>query len=197
MTAFLIRAQQLLDQTRRLDFLAPLALRLYLVPIFWMAGSHKLADFAGTVEWFGNADWGLGLPLPGLMAFLATATELGGSVLLLIGLGVRWVSIPLMVTMLVAIFTVHWPNGWQAIADPGAPFANAQVLASSEKLAKAKALLQQYGHYDWLTSSGPLVVLNNGFEFAATYLIILLSLFFTGAGKYLSLDHWLRRRFME
>ena len=33
--------QKLLDRTRALDFLAPLALRLYLVPVFWMAGSMK------------------------------------------------------------------------------------------------------------------------------------------------------------
>ena len=36
--------QDLLDGTRVLDFLAPLALRLYLVPVFWMAGTNKLAD---------------------------------------------------------------------------------------------------------------------------------------------------------
>ena len=34
--------QNLLDKTRALDFLAPLALRLYLVPVFWMAGTKKL-----------------------------------------------------------------------------------------------------------------------------------------------------------
>ena len=38
--------QNLLDKTRTLDFLAPLALRLYLVPVFWMAGSgcHRSQD---------------------------------------------------------------------------------------------------------------------------------------------------------
>ncbi|EKE77840.1 DoxX family protein [Gallaecimonas xiamenensis] len=195
MKALLCRAQQALDSTRKLDFLAPLALRLYLVPVFWMAGANKFLGFEDTVQWFGNAEWGLGLPLPWLMAFLATAAELGGAVLLLLGLGVRWVALPLMVTMLVAIFAVHWPNGWQAIADPGAPFANAQVMASAEKLAKARELLQAHGNYDWLTASGPFVVLNNGIEFAVTYLVMLASLFFTGAGNYLSVDYWLRRRY--
>jgi putative oxidoreductase len=37
-------------------------------------------------------------------------------------------------------------------------------------------------------------VLNNGIEFAATYFIMLLVLFFTGAGNYLSLDFWIARR---
>jgi uncharacterized membrane protein YphA (DoxX/SURF4 family) len=39
-------------------------------------------------------------------------------------------------------------------------------------------------------------VLNNGIEFAVTYLLMLLSLFFTGPGRFLSVDYWLRRRLM-
>jgi uncharacterized membrane protein YphA (DoxX/SURF4 family) len=57
------------------------------------------------------------------MALLATSTELAGAILLTFGLFTRLISIPLIITMLVAIFTVHLPNGWQAIADPNAPFA--------------------------------------------------------------------------
>jgi hypothetical protein len=67
------------------------------------------------------------------------------------------------------------------------------VLASADKLAAAKAILQEHGNYNWLTSSGPLVVLNSGIEFAATYFIMLLSLLFTGAGRYFSVDYWLAR----
>lgn len=58
------RLNNLLRPTQALDFLAPLALRLYLVPVFWMAGTNKLAHFQDTVEWFGNPEWGLGLPFP-------------------------------------------------------------------------------------------------------------------------------------
>lgn len=133
MKTVFLRLQHALDVTRRADFLAPLALRLYLAPVFWMAGCQKLADMPATIEWFGNPDWGLGLPFPELLAWLAALSEAGGAVLLLCGLAVRWISLPLMVTMLVAIFAVHWPNGWQAIADPSAPFANAQVLEAGEK----------------------------------------------------------------
>ncbi|HEX5635541.1 MAG TPA: DoxX family protein, partial [Gammaproteobacteria bacterium] len=32
----------------------------------------------------------------------------------------------------------------------------------------------------------------NGIEFAATYLIMLLVLFFYGAGRYVSADYWLQ-----
>ncbi|MET1079059.1 MAG: DoxX family protein [Pseudomonas sp.] len=188
------RLQAGLDASRRLDFLAPLLLRLYLVPIFWMAGSHKLADMPATIAWFGNPDWGLGLPFPTLLAWAAALTESGGALLLLVGLGVRWVSLPLMVTMLVAIFSVHWPYGWQAIADASAPFANERVLAAVDKLARARELLKVHGDYPWLTGSGKFVVLNNGIEFAATYLVMLVALFFGGAGRWLSLDYWLRRQ---
>lgn len=177
--------------------LASLGIRLYLVPVFWMAGTHKLHHFQDTVDWFGNADWGLGLPFPWLMAFMATATELIGAIFLALGLLTRWISIPLIVTMLVAIFSVHLDNGWQAIADPSAPFANQQVLESTEKLQRAKDLLQEHGNYEWLTSSGKFVILNNGIEFAATYLIMLLALMALGSGKWISLDYWfvfLRRR---
>jgi uncharacterized membrane protein YphA (DoxX/SURF4 family) len=41
------------------------------------------------------------------------------------------------------------------------------------------------------------VILNNGIEFAATYFIMLLALFFIGAGKYLSVDYWIARRYRD
>ncbi|WJW76044.1 DoxX family protein [Thiohalobacter sp. IOR34] len=193
----LLRAlQSALDTTRAADFLAPLALRLYLVPIFWMAGTRKFQDWDSTVAWFGNPDWGLGLPFPELLAFLAASSETLGAVLLLLGLAVRWISIPLMVTMIVAAVTVHWPNGWLAIAEATGPFATERTIGAVERLQRAREILQEYGNYEWLTENGSLVMLNNGIEFAATYFIMLLTLFFIGGGRYLSLDYWIRRRFM-
>lgn len=193
----LIRVHQLLAQSRRWDFLAPLALRLYLAPIFWMAGTSKLTSMESTIAWFGNPDWGLGLPFPTLLAWLAALSETVGAVFLLFGFAVRYISIPLMITMVVAALTVHWQNGWLAIAEgAGSLFANERTLEAVERLAKAKEILREYGHYDWLTEHGSFVVLNNGIEFATTYFIMLLTLFFIGAGRYLSIDFWLRRRFM-
>lgn len=194
----LIKIHQLLDQTRKLDFLAPLALRLYLVPIFWMAGTKKLAAMESTIAWFGNPDWGLGLPFPALMAWMAALTETFGAVFLLFGFAVRYISIPLMFTMVVAAVTVHWQNGWLAIAEgAGSLFANERTVGAIERLDKAKEILREYGHYDWLTENGSFVVLNNGIEFAATYFIMLLTLLFIGAGRYASIDYWIRRRFMS
>lgn len=191
MRMVLQRLQVLLDHTRTLDCLAPLALRLYLAPVFWMAGTTKLGSMESTIEWFGNADWGLGLPFPALLAWLATLTELFGAVLLVFGIAVRWISIPLMFTMIVAMVTVHWQNGWLAIAEGSQSlFATDRTIGAIERLDRAKEILQTHGNYDWLTENGHIVILNNGIEFAATYLIMLLVLFFYGAGRYLSVDYW-------
>ena len=178
----LVQLQRLLDTTRAFDFLGPLALRLYLVPVFWMAGTKKLADMDSIIEWFGNPDWGLGLPMPEVLAWAASLTEAGGAILLALGLATRWISIPLMATMLVAAVTVHWQNGWLAIAEGAQSlFATDRTIAAVERLDRAKDLLQTHGNYDWLTGSGSFVISNNGLEWAATYFIMLLVLFFIGA----------------
>ncbi|MAT94767.1 MAG: AraC family transcriptional regulator [Halioglobus sp.] len=170
----------------RLDGLAPLALRIYLFFPFLMAGRQKINGMENTIEWFGNPDWGLGLPFPEVLAYLAAYTEYVGAWLLLIGLATRWISVPLIITMLVAIFAVHWDNGWAAIAD-----SSAQDVAV--RLGMAKDILREHGNYTWLTEKGNFVILNNGIEFAVTYLVMLLSLFFTGGGRYTSLDYYLGR----
>lgn len=193
--------QRLLHRLQVLDFLGPLALRLYLAPVFWVAGMNKASGFNDVVEWFGNADWGLGLPLPWLMAALATAAEAGGAVLLLLGLGTRLVTIPLMITMMVAAVTVHWANGWQAVHDSMSPFASRftfgleadDASAAAERLDRARSILQEHGNYDWLTEQGSFVVSNSGIEWAVTYFVMLLALFFTGGGRYLSADYWLSK----
>ena len=121
------------------------------------------------------------MPLPGLMAFLAVASELAGSVMLLFGFGVRWIAIPLMVTMVVAAVTVHLQNGWLAIAEGSGLFASERTKGAVERLDKAKDILHEHGNYEWLTQNASFVVLNNGIEFLSTYLIMLLVLFFVGA----------------
>ncbi|MEW5011274.1 MAG: DoxX family protein [Cycloclasticus sp.] len=191
------KLQSILNCSRSFDFLAPLALRLYLVPIFWMAGTKKLAAFDSTVDWFGNPDYGLGLPFPYVMAGLATWVEIIGAVLLFLGLAVRWVSIPLMVTMFVAAVSVHLKNGWLAIAEGSGFFASERTAGAVERLNIAKDILREHGNYSWLIENGNFVILNNGIEFASTYFIMLLVLFFIGAGKYLSIDYWLVKKYCK
>jgi putative oxidoreductase len=128
------------------------------------------------------------------MAILAVGAELIGAIALLLGLGVRLIAVPLMFTMFIAMTSVHGQYGWQAIADANAPFANERVEASVEKKEMIVSILQEHGNYDWLTSSGNITILNNGIEFAATYFIMLLALFFIGGGRYVSLDYWFKRK---
>lgn len=203
----------LLNKTRSADFIAPLLLRLYLAPIFISAGLNKLNSFDSVVLWFGNSDWGLGLPAPFFMAFLATATEIIGGFALLLGIATRWLAAPLMFTMIIAMTTAHWSNGWYAIAPsnpeasmsavlapinfPGAKASLENSEAVGNRLSRAKNILQDNGNYEWLTETGNFVVLNNGIEFAATYFIMLLALFFMGAGRYISLDYWLHKRLIH
>ncbi len=184
-----------LDKIKLVDFIAPLLLRLYLVPIFWMAGTKKLADMDNIIAWFGNSEWGLGLPFPTVLAYLATFTEVFGAIFLLFGFAVRWISIPLMFTMIVAALSVHLENGWLAIAEGSGMFASDRTIGAIERLDAAKSVLQEYANYDWITENGSLVILNNGVEFAATYFIMLLALVYLGAGK-LSVDYFLRKKFM-
>lgn len=192
----LIRAQLAMDRLQPFQALGPLLLRLYLAPVFWMAGSQKLAHFESTVAWFGNPEWGLGLPFPYILALLATWSEILGAIFLLLGLAVRWMALPLMGTMAVAAATAHWHNGWLAIAGGSGLFATERTQAAVERLARAKEILREHGNYEWLTEHGNFVVLNNGIEFAATYFIMLMALVVTGGGRWLSVDFWLRRRFM-
>lgn len=197
--------QAAVGKLQRLDGVALLALRVYLAPIFIIAGLNKYQSFADMVEWYGNAEWGLGLPMPALMVTLSIIAELGGGIALLFGVFTRIFSASLLVTMAVAAWTVHWQNGWFAIAptDPdtsvakvfswfGLSAANDSLANSAEvgeRLARAREILQEYGNYDWLTETGSFAVLNNGIEFATTYFVMLLVLLVFGAG-FVSVDYW-------
>ncbi len=195
--------QTLVGKLQQLDFIPLLLLRLYLTPVMMQAGWTKLQNFDSTLSWFADPDWGLGLPAPALLLSLVILLELGGGFALLLGLFTRLTALGLSLTMLVAMATVHAKNGWLAIADAsswladGTIFRNETVLAAPEKLAKANEVLQQQPDYDWLVSSGKLVVLNNGIEFAATYFVMLLLLTVYGAGRWLSLDYWLRQNIRQ
>ncbi len=184
------------DKVKFLDFLAPLLLRLYLAPVFWMAGSKKFSSFSDTAEWFGNAEWGLGLPAPYVLLFLVALCEILGALCLLFGLATRPITLPLMLIMLVAAVTAHLKNGWLAIAAGSGIFATERTIGAIERLERAKEMLQTQGDYQWLTENGALVILNNGIEFAATYFVMLLALFFLGGGRYVSADYWLARKYM-
>lgn len=184
------------DTAKYLDFLAPLLLRLYLAPVFWMAGTKKFASFSDTAEWFGNAEWGLGLPAPYVLLFLVALCEIIGALCLLFGFASRPITVPLMIIMIVAAVTAHIHNGWLAIATATGIFATERTIGAVERLERAKEILQAQGDYQWITENGNLVILNNGIEFAATYFVMLLALFFLGGGRFVSADYWLAKRYL-
>ncbi|MEO6301833.1 MAG: DoxX family protein [Bacteroidia bacterium] len=87
-----------------------LFLRLILAYGFWEPAKTKWADIDSVAEWFGS----IGIFAPKLNAYLAATTEMAGVFLLILGLGTRLISFPLIITMIVAIKTVHWENGFAA-----------------------------------------------------------------------------------
>ncbi|MBR9804930.1 DoxX family protein [bacterium] len=197
-----------LARMRCLDGLPLLLLRVFLAPIFIQAGYGKLrlgdAEASGferlmadpnVASWFGNADWGLGLPAPELLAALAGWTELLGGWLLLFGLLVRLVSIPLLVTMLVAAVTAHWDNGWHALPESQLTvpweWRGDLIEEANSRKEVINRILAQHGRPDFLTSAGAVTILKNGVEFAATYFLMLLVLLFYGGGRFVSADHYL------
>jgi len=60
-----------------------------------------------------------GVPMPHLMAWVGSLTELIGGTALVLGLFVSLVSIPLLITMLVALFTVQINYGFSAVKTIG------------------------------------------------------------------------------
>lgn len=101
------------DKIKLLGDIPPLLFRLILAYGFYGPAMMKLKNINGIAEWFA----GMGMPFPTLNAYMATATETAGFILLFLGLGTRIISIPLIVVMLVAIFTVHIGNGFEAGAN--------------------------------------------------------------------------------
>ena len=193
--------QGVMEKVQVMDGIAPLLLRIYMAPIFIKAGYGKLASFEDTAAWMGNPDWGLGLPFPELMAALAGGTEFFGGWLILLGLATRLVAIPMMFTMIVAAVTVHWQFGWHALPEETLTvpweWRTDLIAEANERKDAARSLLREYGNYDWLTETGGITVLKNGIEFTATYFIMLLVLFFTGGGRYTSLDHFIKKKISD
>jgi putative oxidoreductase len=91
---------------------APLPLRLVIGYGFMAHGWAKLnrgpGEFAKLLEQIGT-------PLPEATAWLSTLIEILGGLAIVAGALVTAVSIPLIVMMLVALFTVHLRYGFSAI----------------------------------------------------------------------------------
>ncbi len=80
--------------------------------IFAVHGYQKFAGgIAGVSAFFAK----LAIPLPGLMAPVVALLELGGGILLILGLATRWIGLLLALEMIVTAFWVQVPTrGWSA-----------------------------------------------------------------------------------
>ena len=90
------------------------ALRLCTAAIFIGHGAQKLFGIWGGPGLGGTSRMlaGLGLPYPYPLALLLTLAELGGGILLMLGWLTPWVALALAVDMGIAIWKVHYPNGF-------------------------------------------------------------------------------------
>ena len=66
----------------------------------------RVFTIPGAVSYFQS------LGLPGFFAYLTIAAEVGGGLLLLFGIGTRWVALALVPLIAGTIFLVHGKNGW-------------------------------------------------------------------------------------
>lgn len=102
--------QNFVKKINRLRDLPLLFIRLVLAYGFYSPAKTKWSDINSIAGWFESMNY----PLPTLNAYLAASAEAAGVVLLALGLFSRIISVPLMITMIVAIFTVHIGNGFNA-----------------------------------------------------------------------------------
>lgn len=104
------KIQEIINRSYQIQDFVLLALRLVLAYGFFNPAMMKVKDIDSIAAWFES----INIPLPLFNAYLATGTEILGVILLTLGLLTRWISIPLIITMIVAIVTVHWENGFEA-----------------------------------------------------------------------------------
>lgn len=99
------------------DLLALVA-RVATFVVFWRSGQVKLDDWSATLGLFQD-EYRLPLLPPQLAAYLAAGLELGGSVLVLLGLGTRIVALAflgMVATIQLLVYPQAWPTHVQWLA---------------------------------------------------------------------------------
>ena len=165
---------------RGLDFLPSLLLRLFLAPMLWISGSKKLGLFVEPdinwlfpVTWFDSATYDASvkvlsetpMPIPEIMNGVIGGIEVIGAFLLVIGFAVRWISLPLLALI---GFTILLALG------------DENVVTAGENLLMTHA-------YNTDVTIDHLTV-------RVMYFLMVLSLFFMGAGRFFSIDWFLYRK---
>ncbi|MCC4834283.1 DoxX family protein [Shewanella sp. 10N.7] len=144
-------ASQLNKMTASSQNWTALVLRIPVGLIFMAHGAQKLFAWFGGYGLEGTGQWmeSIGLAPGVLMAFLAGSAEFVGGLFIILGLLTRPTALVLAITMLVALFTVHFENG--------------------------------------------LFMVNNGYEFALSLVVISTALMLQGGGR-LSIDNVIAKR---
>lgn len=119
------------DDTRASAGLA--ILRVTVGVIFLSHGIPKLlGGIPGTADFFGQ----IGIPVPGVAAWLVALLEVGGGLLLILGLFVVPVAILFVIHMALGIVLVHLAQGWYVVG-PGQGGAEFNTLLIAASLALA------------------------------------------------------------
>ena len=107
----------LLDRCSRLFPSLPTS--WYAIPLRLIVGfgfmEHGYAKLARGPDDFANILHALGMPFPTFLAWATVGVEIIGGLAVFLGAYIPVVSLPMAVVLLVAIFTVHLPNGFSSI----------------------------------------------------------------------------------
>jgi len=104
---------------RSIRFIPALPSCWYAIPLRLIVGGgflqHGYAKLARGPENFVQILDGLGMFAPTLLAWATIAVEIACGAAVIAGLFIPLVSVPMTIVLLVAIFTVHLPNGFSSI----------------------------------------------------------------------------------
>lgn len=173
-----------LEWMRIFDFIAPLAIRLFLAPMFWVSGVKHLGLFSSSdfviynpltwvnTEAFQQSAAAMsntvlsGMGAESVLILIGTI-EIVAAIFLVLGFAVRWVALALMFVVVVL--------GLMSMGEAGF-------------LSTMQQLVMSHGYTD---------MANNMTEVYLVYFVLLLALFFMGAGRWFSLDWYIYRNFMK
>ena len=105
--------------------------RVLMALIFIASGASKIAGFAGTLGYIASK----GVPFPAIAAVAAIIVELGGGLMLLLGVRARWAALAMMLFTLAAGFIFH--DFWNA----GVDTAQNQMIHFMKNVSMAGGLL--------------------------------------------------------
>jgi len=97
----------------------PVAAGWYALPLRLIVGlgfiEHGYAKLFRGADAFSMILHAIGVPFPDLLGWATIVVEIIGGLLILFGAFVRIAALPMIIVLLVAIFSVHLPNGFSSI----------------------------------------------------------------------------------